>query len=148
MNETEHAAGAQTEPQETNLNAPSARLSAAPAPGREETNTPDRDTLRTDPVQDQADYEGLQLPEDLTLPGGALEELKDLARELGLSCGQVQKLLDFETRYARSGAQNGAEENGRLWNAGPGKPRPYTARAVRRKSPSPSARPRPSAARN
>ena len=110
MNETETAAAAQTAPQETDLNAPSARPYAASASGREEENTPDRNPQETDPGQDQAAYEGLHLPEDLTLPGGALEELKDLSRELGLSCDQVQKLLDFETRYTRLGAQNGEEE--------------------------------------
>lgn len=113
MNETENAAQTQNAPQQTDLNAPSARPYAAYAPGREEEtaeNIPDRNHPRTDPAQDQADYEGLQLPEDLNLPGGALEDFKELSRELGLSCEQVQKLLDFETRYARTGAQNGEEE--------------------------------------
>ena len=101
----------QTEPQDsTDLNAPSARLEADSVPGREETLQPDQNTPRTDSAPDSAAYPELKIPEDVSFPEGALDEFKALSKELGLSEQQVQKLLDLETRYVRSGVQRGADE--------------------------------------
>ena len=108
MNPAETAAP-QAAPQEpSDLNAPSARPQADPVPGREET-PPDQNTSRTDAAPDPAAYPNLQLPEDVSFPEAALEDFKTLSQEMGLSEDQVQKLLDLEARFVRSGAQHGAE---------------------------------------
>ena len=113
MNPAETAAP-QAAPQEpSDLNAPSARPQADPVPGREET-PPDQNTSRTDAAPDPAAYPNLQLPEDVSFPEAALKDFKTLSQEMGLSEEQVQKLLDLEARFVRSGAQHGAEEKRQL----------------------------------
>ena len=93
-----------------NLNAPSAQPTAAVNPKPEPHNNPAPDTQRTDPAPDPAAYADVKWPEDFPMPESAAEELKSTAREMGLTSEQVQKLVDLEARYARSGAQQSEEE--------------------------------------
>ncbi len=103
-------AALQAAPQEdTDLNAPSARPQTALVPQQEE-NVPAVTPNRTDSAPDSAAYPELKMPEDVSFPEGALEEFKTLSQEMGLSAEQVQKLLDLEARYARSGEQHRAAE--------------------------------------
>ena len=114
MNPTETAA-AETAPQKnTDLNAPSGPADAALAAEQEHNPAPAPQDPRTDPAPDPAAYQNLQLPEDISFPQDALEEFKALSQEMGLSEEQVQQLLDLEARYARSGAQRGAEEKNQI----------------------------------
>ncbi len=121
MNPTESAAPqaalqqplaqAQTAPQQpTDLNAPSEQETPALSPEPAAANTPDPEPNRTDPAPDPEAYADVKLPQDVALPEGALDELKNTARELGLTSEQVQKLVDLEARYARTGAQQSEEE--------------------------------------
>ena len=101
-------AALQAAPQEdTDLNAPSVRPQTALVPQQEE-NVPAVTPNRTDSAPDSAAYPELKMPEDVSFPEGALEEFKTLSQEMGLSAEQVQKLLDLEARYARSGEQHRA----------------------------------------
>ncbi len=108
MNPTEIENPQNTPQESTDLNAPSARIETASVPGREEL--PDQTDIRTDSASDPAAYPDLKMPEDISFPQAALEEFKTLSKEMGLSGEQVQKLLDLEARYTRSGIQHGAEE--------------------------------------
>lgn len=92
------------------LNAPSAQAAPAAYPEPDTKNTPDPEPNRTEPSPDPEAYAAVCWPEDVTWPEGALEDLKTTAHEMGLTADQVQKLVDLEARYARSGAQQGEEE--------------------------------------
>lgn len=92
------------------LNAPSAQAAPAAYPEPDTKNTPDPEPNRTEPSPDPEAYAAVCWPEDVTWPEGALEELKTTAHEMGLTADQVQKLVDLEARYARTGAQQGEEE--------------------------------------
>lgn len=109
----ETAAASQAAPQ-PDLNAPSAQPTAGTAPDPDSQNNPDSDTRRTAISPDPAAYAELKLPEDVTLPEGAFDELKNTAREMGLTSEQVQKLVDLEARYARTGAQQREEEKSQI----------------------------------
>ena len=92
------------------LNAPSAQAAPAAYPEPDTKNTPDPEPNRTEPSPDPEAYAAVCWPEDVTWPEGALEDLKTTAHEMGLTADQVQKLVDLEARYARTGAQQGEEE--------------------------------------
>ncbi|HKI62885.1 MAG TPA: hypothetical protein VKA31_11380 [Mariprofundaceae bacterium] len=57
-------------------------------------------------------YEDFQIPEELTVDGNRMDEFKPIAKELGLTQDQAQKLVDF---YA-DGIKSQVEQTQSAWN--------------------------------
>ncbi len=97
--------------EENDLQAPSvAAESTEPVGQHNEKMIADPGAQPTTEVQDQASYQHVVWPEDISFQPAQVEAFKNLAGELKLSAEQVQKLVDFETQSARENAAKIADE--------------------------------------